>query len=100
MSAKPLNPKDIKDWLFTEQQKEKVVEYVNNRLKFPKLNQENKIEVSIPLFCVNDDVCSVHRDILVDFLIQTYKEWNVTFLTNKATICFTSPEPYEFKNKR
>lgn len=97
---KPLTPDDVKNWLFTSEQKQKVIAYVNNRLKFPRLNAENKIEVVIPLFNINDNVCSVHRDILLDFITTTYTSWSISFQANKSSICFTSIKPYEFQTKR
>lgn len=98
MSEKPLTPIDIQSWLLTEDKKEKIISYINNRLKFAQLNSEKKIEVGIPLSDIYEDLGKIHVDLLLDFLIDSYRQWVVNVSNSK--LYFTSPKQYEFKYKR
>ena len=42
METKPLSPKDVVGWLFTEESKDLLIKNINNRLKFTEVNDDKK----------------------------------------------------------
>lgn len=80
METKPLAPKDVVGWLFTESAKDLLIKNINNRLKFPEVTDDRKIKVVINR---NDATRStgirMSDSILLTKIKEIYTDWDVSF---------------------